>query len=189
MLGHYDMILGMNARKYHFLIVMQKLILFFLRHVVRNFYTVFDYGNFIEDSSNDRGDPYIQVLSMTNTTTALADFVKVRLNGQDTTGSPSNTLLPASQESHSPISASEKKQHIEGAIARNWPYIFLGCLAFVLALLGCSVYACCRRRRRKGARASTKHPYQTIQELPPPSVHMRPINTGAQYADPYRPHP
>ncbi|KAH9989722.1 acid protease [Russula compacta] len=169
MLGHYDMILGMNA--------------------LRNFYTVFDYGNFIEDTSNDRSDPYVQVLSLTNTTTALADFVKVRLNGQDTTGSSSNTLLPASQESHSPISASEKKQHIEGAIARNWPYIFIGCLAFVLSVMGCGVYACCRRKRHKGARAFTKNAYQTIQEPPPPPMHMRPINTGAQYADPYRRHP
>jgi hypothetical protein len=161
---------------------------------VRNFYTLFDYGNFVAGSSNDRGDPYVQLLSLTDTTTALADFVKVRLNGSDTTGSASNVLLPASQESHSPVSSAEKKQHLEGAVARNWPYIFAGCLAFVLSVVGCCVYACCCRKRRKSASAFkkspfTKNPYQTIQEPPPPPMHMRPISSGGHYADPYRPHP
>ncbi|SRR6266436_2567510 len=160
----------------------------FPQRVVRNFYTLFDYGNFVSDSSNDRGDPYIQLLSLTDPTTALADFVKVRMNGTDTTGSSSNTLLPASQQAHSPVSGTEKKQHLEGAIARNWPYIFVGCLAFVLAVMGCCLYACCCRKRRKGVRAFTRNPYQAIQEpLPPPSMHMRPINSGGRYSDPYRP--
>ena len=159
------------------------------RCVVRNFYTLFDYGNFATGSSNDRGDPYVQLLSLTDPTTALADFDKVRLNG--TTGSASNALLPASQESHSPVSAAEKKQHLEGLVARNWPYIFLGCLAFVLSVLGCCVYACCCRKRRKGARAFNRNPYQAIQEPPPPPppMHMQPIHSGGQYADPYRPRP
>src|SRR5882757_11035664 len=94
----------------------------FSHRVVRNFYTLFDYGNFVSDTSNDRGDPYVQLLSLTNPTTALADFVKARMNGTDTTGSSSNTLVPASQQAHSPVSAAEKKQHLEGAVARNWPY-------------------------------------------------------------------
>jgi hypothetical protein len=153
---------------------------------VRNFYTLFDYGNFVSDTSNDRGDPYVQLLSLTDRTTALADFVKVRMNGTDTTGSASNTLLPASQESHSPVSASEKKQHLEGLVARNWPYIFIGCLVFVLGVTGCSVYACCCRKRNKGRRPFTRSAYQTIKEPAPPSVHMQPINSGG-YPGPYRP--
>src|SRR5579863_3316372 len=125
MLGHYDMILGMNTRKRHLIFrsCNRSSSFFSLRRIVRNFYTLFDYGNFIEDSSNDRSDPYVQLLSLTDPTTARADFVKIRLNGVDTTNSSSQTLLPASQESHSPISAAERKQHIEGAVARNWPYI------------------------------------------------------------------
>ena len=161
--------------------------LFFFIIVVRNFYTLFDYGNFVSDSSNDRGDPYIQLLPLTNPTTALADFVKVRMNGTDTTGSSSNILLPASQEAHSPVSAAEKKQHLEGLIARNWPYIFVGCLAFVLGVLGCCLYACCCRKRRKAVRPFARNPYQAIQEPPPPLVNMQPINSGGRYSDPYRP--
>ena len=149
--------------------------------LVRNFYTLFDYGNFVSDTSNDRGDPYVQLLPLTDPTAALADFVKVRLNGKDTTGSSSNALLPSSKEVHSPVSAAEKKQHLEGLVARNWPYIFVGCLVFVLAVLGCCVYACCRRRRRKGGR------YQAILEPAAPPVHMRPINSEGRYNDPYHP--
>jgi hypothetical protein len=185
MFGHYDMILGMNARKRHLILRLQSLILllFPLRRIVRNFYTLFDYGNFIEDTSNDRGDPYVQLLSLTNPITARADFVQARLNGVDTTNSSSETLLPASQESHSPISAAEKKQHLEGLVARHWPYIFVGCLAFVLCVTGCCIYACCcskRRKGRKGVQAFGKNPYQAIHD-PAPPVHMRRINsnTGA----------
>jgi len=163
-LGHYDMIAGMN--------------------VLRNFYTLFDYGNFVSNTTYDRGDPYIQLLSVTDVATARADFVKARLKGTDTTGSASQALLPASQESHSPVSAAEKKQHVEGAVARNWPYILLGCVVFVLAVMGCSVYACCCRKRRKNPRLFTQNPYRTINEPAPPAVHMRPISSGAQYPAP-----
>jgi hypothetical protein len=155
---------------------------------VRNVYSLFDYGNFIEDSSNDRGDPYVQLLPLTDPTTAHADFVQVRLSGQDTTNSPSQALLPASQESHSPISAAEKKQHVIGAVARNWPYILFGCILFVLAVTGCFVYACCiRKRRRSGTNQVGKIPYQAIQDPAPPSMHLRPMNSGTSYAEPYRP--
>ena len=159
---------------------------FILRFSVRNVYSLFDYGNYVDNASNDRGDPYVQLLSVTDTAEAHADFVKVRLNGTDTTGSASATLLPSSKESHSPLSPGEKKQHLEGAVERNWPYILVGCIVFVLAVVGCCVYTCCCRKRRKGVRGRfNKNPYQTIQEPAPPPVHMRPMNTGAQYADPY----
>ncbi|KAH9980160.1 acid protease [Lactifluus volemus] len=166
--GNYDMILGMSF--------------------LRNVYSVFDYGNFVEDSSNDRGDPYVQLLPLTNPTTAHADFVQVRLNGQDTTSSSSKALLPASQESHSPISAAEKKQHVIGAVARNWPYILFGSILFVLLVTGCCIYACCHRKRRSsGANRTGKIPYQAIQEPAPPPMHLQPMNSGTSYADPYRP--
>ncbi|KAI0248605.1 acid protease [Lactifluus subvellereus] len=164
LLGEYDMILGMSF--------------------LRNVYALFDYGNYIEASSNDRGDPYIQLLPLTDPTTAHTDFVSVRLNGTDTTGSASKALLPASQESHSPVSAKEKKQHVVGAVTRNWPYILAGCILFVLSVAGCCIYACCCRKRRKSARAFGQNPYQSIQE-PPPPMHLKPMNSGAQYADPY----
>lgn len=76
---------------------------------MRNTYTLFDYGDWVKESSNDRQDPYIQLLSVTNTTQARQDFIKVRLNGVDTTNDASQQLLPADKGQHSPISEAEKK--------------------------------------------------------------------------------
>ncbi|CAA7262972.1 unnamed protein product [Cyclocybe aegerita] len=62
---NYDMVLGMAF--------------------MRNVYSLFDYGDFIEGSTALE-DPYIQLLSITNMTEAHQDFVTVRLGGIDTTG-------------------------------------------------------------------------------------------------------
>jgi P pilus assembly chaperone PapD len=75
---------------------------------VRNTYSLFDYGDWVKESSNDRQDPYIQLLSVTNKTQAHQEFVQVRLNGVDTTNSTSQQLLPADQGQKSPISEAEK---------------------------------------------------------------------------------
>ena len=77
---------------------------------MRNTYTLFDYGDWVNESSNDRSDPYIQLLSITNKTQAHNEFVQVRMNGVDTSGAASQQLLPVSQMQHSPISEAEKKQ-------------------------------------------------------------------------------
>lgn len=77
---------------------------------MRNTYTLFDYGNFMEDTANDRGDPFIQLLSVTDATEARQDFVQLRLNGVDTTNDTAHALLPTSQMQHSPISEAEKKK-------------------------------------------------------------------------------
>ena len=51
--------------------------------VVRNAYTLIDYGDFVEGTKNT-ADPYVQFLPITNDTAAAhADFVKVRLGGVD----------------------------------------------------------------------------------------------------------
>lgn len=77
---------------------------------VRNAYTLFDYGDFVEDTSEDLGDPFIQLLSVTDVNTAHQQFVQARLSGVDTTGDASQALLPVSEMQHSPESEKEKKQ-------------------------------------------------------------------------------
>lgn len=77
---------------------------------VRNAYTLFDYGDWVDESSNDREDPYIQLLPTTDKTQAHNDFVQVRLNGVDTTDSPAQALLPPGQGQKSPVSSAEKKK-------------------------------------------------------------------------------
>ncbi|KAJ3553823.1 hypothetical protein NP233_g12560 [Leucocoprinus birnbaumii] len=127
LLGHYDMILGMSF--------------------LRNAYTLLDSGDWI--SSGKQGDPYIQLLSVTNPAAAHSDFVKARLGGVDTSGSSQYALLPASQMQHSPVSEEEKKKKYQEMILSRWPYILLGCLVFTLGLTGYCIWRCCCRRNRK----------------------------------------
>ncbi|EGN98510.1 hypothetical protein SERLA73DRAFT_183562 [Serpula lacrymans var. lacrymans S7.3] len=130
LIGEYDMILGMAF--------------------LRNTYTLISFGNLIQ-GGQDSSNPYMQLLSLTNTEAAVNDFIQVRLNGQNLINSSQYALLPASQEQHSPESAAEKKQHYEEMILSRWPYIFVGCLIFVILLVGCCVWRCCRRRKAKAA--------------------------------------
>jgi len=129
LLGSYDLILGMSF--------------------LRNAYTLMDYGDFIYGTSSDQGDPYVQLLPLTNVNDAHSDFVKVRLNGQDTTGDASKSLLPADQGQHSPESAKEKKQHYEEMVLSRWPYILAGCLIFLVLCIGLCIWRCCCRRGKK----------------------------------------
>ena len=42
----------------------------------------------------------------------------------------------------------------EEMILSRWPYIFVGCLAFVLIVVGLIIWRCCvRRKQRRAARA------------------------------------
>ncbi|KAI0027747.1 acid protease [Vararia minispora EC-137] len=134
LLGEYDVILGMSF--------------------LRNAYTLIDFGNFVK-GGKDSSDPFVQLLPLTSQASAHADFVQSRLSGVDTTGSASKTLVPASQESHSPQSAAEIKAHREQKILKYWPYILVGCLAFVVISLGLCIWACCMRRKRQRAAART----------------------------------
>jgi hypothetical protein len=129
LLGSYDLILGMSF--------------------LRNAYALIDYGDFIYGTSNDQGDPYVQLLPLTNVNDAHSDFVKVRLNGQDTTGDPAKSLLPADQGQHSPESEKEKKQHYEEMVLSRWPYILAGCFLFLVLCVGLCIWRCCCRRGKK----------------------------------------
>ncbi|KAF7364913.1 Aspartic peptidase A1 [Mycena venus] len=130
--GNFDMIMGMTF--------------------IRNAYTLMNFGDWVDDSSTDRGDPYIQLLPLTDPAAAHADFVNVRLAGVDTTGSSQYALLPADQMQHSPVSAEEKKKKYEEMILSRWPYILVGCLVGVILIIALIVWRCCCRRKGKQAR-------------------------------------
>ena len=124
---------------------------------VRNSYTLIDLGNFVEGSSRDDVSGFIQMLPLTNVQTAHDDFVKVRLNGQDTTSDPKWDLLPASEGQSSPESAAEKKAHLEEKILSRWPYILVGSLLGFILITGLIIWKCCCKRRcaeRKKAKAA-----------------------------------
>ena len=147
MLGHYDMILGMNFRKTpHCSFPCDCL----CTCLVRNAYTLLDYGDWT--GSNSRGVPYIQLMSITNSQQAQQDFMKVRLNGQNTLSDPQWALLPASQEQHSPVSEAEKKRLYQELILSRWPDILIVCFVLILIIIGLCIWKCCCRRGKDGRR-------------------------------------
>jgi len=120
---------------------------------VRNTYTLLNYGNFINGGSNSN-NPYVQLLPLTNVESAVNDFINVRTNGQNLINSSQYALLPASQQQHSPESAEEKKQQYEEEVLSRWPYILVGCLLFLILLVGYCVWRCCCRRKRLAKKAA-----------------------------------
>ncbi|PCH39890.1 acid protease [Wolfiporia cocos MD-104 SS10] len=158
LLGEYDIILGMSF--------------------IRNVYALFDYGNFVEDTDHDLGEPFIQLLSTTNLTEAHETFVQVRMSGVDNTGAKSQWLLPVSQEVHSPETEAEKKEQYEEYVLSRWPEIFVGCLAFVIIVMAIIIWRCCfvRRRRRAAQQDSSLlptaagRPQSSYKQLEDPST-------------------
>lgn len=114
---------------------------------MRNVYAVLNYGDWADDDTDS--DPFLQLLSTTNVVAAHNDFVQVRMGGVDTTASSQWALLPASEEVHSPVSEEEKKKEYQEMILSRWPYIFVGCLVFVLLVAGFVIWRCCCRKGRK----------------------------------------
>lgn len=156
---------------------------------MRNTYTLLDYGNFVDQSNIDQGDPYVQLLPLTNPVTAHADFVKARCNGVDNTGSPSKALLPASQGQHSPESEAEKKEHYEERVISHWPEILAGCLIFITLCVGLIIWRCCCRRDkrcccRRGKGSSGKGAMGKIKGLEAESGFPAQGSSYAQLQDP-----
>ncbi|KAH8917056.1 hypothetical protein BT69DRAFT_1195296, partial [Atractiella rhizophila] len=61
---------------------------------LRNTYTLVDFGDFVEDTlDSNTGDPYVQLLSVTDPASAHRDFVTTRLGGKDITGDSQFALL------------------------------------------------------------------------------------------------
>ena len=126
----------------------------------------------------------MQLLSITNVSAVHTDFVRSRLNGQDTTGSPSKALLPANQCQHSPESAAEKKAHYEEMILSRWPYILVGCLIFLILSIALIIWRCCCRRNKKpkktkGGLLPDQHTTYAPLHDPSSSLNLKPLN------DPY----
>jgi len=114
---------------------------------LRNTYTLIDFGNLVKGGSSSN-NPYVQLLSLTDETAAVNDFIKVRLNGQNLVNSPQYALLPASQQQYSPETAAEKKAKYEEEVLSRWPYILAGSLVVFLLLVAYCVWRCCCRRKR-----------------------------------------
>jgi len=107
-----------------------------------------DFGDWASDS-DDSGDPYLQLLSLTDPKVAYNTFVTERLGGVDTTGEQKYALLPVDQMQKSPVSDEEKKKKYQEMILSRWPYILVGCLVGLILIIGLIIWRCCCRRNKK----------------------------------------
>ena len=130
---------------------------------MRNTYTLINFGNLVKGGSSST-NPYVQLLSLTDETAAVNDFIQVRLNGQNLISSSQYALLPASQGQHSPETEAEKKAQYEEKVLSRWPYILSGCLIIVLLLVGFCIYRCCTRRKRAAKKNATKQQTGTLPD-------------------------
>ena len=53
---------------------------------MRNVYSLFNFGDFVDGSPSNAAAPYVQLLPLTDPKRAHLDFVNARLDGVDTTG-------------------------------------------------------------------------------------------------------
>ncbi|TDL23415.1 hypothetical protein BD410DRAFT_787244 [Rickenella mellea] len=156
--GAFDMILGMAF--------------------LRNTYLLINFGDFVDGSSASVADPYIQLLSITDMSVAHKDFVRVRLNGVDTTASQ-KALVPAGSGQMSPndvlttTPSNGAVQKVKKFLSRSvWIAIaVIGGALFILALL-CGLCICLIRRRR------------TVSPTVPPMNAYKPLSDPSGYAAP-----
>ncbi|KZT51784.1 acid protease [Calocera cornea HHB12733] len=159
---------------------------------LRNVYTLLDYGDFISNgTTSDTAAPYIQLLSTTDAAIALNEFISTR---QQNNGPINYSLLPSSQEQHSPVPAGEVVEHYEADIMRYLPEIIIGCVAVVTLILGCIVWRCCctkrqrlaRAQKKRGAYSNTKATYRQIDEPGSAPMGMTPMNYSSSLKSPGR---
>ena len=156
-------------------------------------YVLLNYGDFIDGSTSNTANPYVQFLSTTDPAAAHADFVATRLQGKDTSGSQHNTGSGSSGNSGSSSKSFFQKY--------KYP-IIAGAALVVLGLVSTAIFLMTRRRRKATYRplfepapagdmqmqyVAGYNPAPAPQYAPPPmGSQYGPPTTGPQYADPWR---
>ena len=154
--GTFDMILGMSFCESSVTPFISMLCAHPL--IVRNTYTLLDGGSSIDDSV-DQVDPYVQLASIIDPTTAKQDFINIRLGGNTSALSdPKYALLPANESQHSPLLPGEKTKELEEKVLSHLPYILLGCVIILTLISGCCIWrCCCRGKNRRCCRRKPKN--------------------------------
>jgi len=156
---------------------------------LRNTYTLINFGDFVNGNPSKQGDPFFQMLSVTDPATAHQDFVTARLNGVDTTGDASHALLPANESQHSPDTDLHptNTNNVQDFISKYWPYIAAGGGGLVLLIVGSILIQCCCSRRRRPAVAGVYQtgPYRQLDDPRSAPITDYPMVPQAPYTDPY----
>jgi len=105
-------------------------------------YVLLNYGDFIDGSTSNTADPYVQFVSTTDPAAAHADFVATRLEGNDTSGSQHNSSPSGSGDSGD---SSKSK----GFFAKYKIPLIAGAVVVALAVFSTIVSLITRTRRRR----------------------------------------
>lgn len=107
-----------------------------------NVYLLINYGDFVDGSTSSTAAPYVQLLPMTDPAEAHADFVAVRLDGADTTGSQNNT-----GSGSGPGSGNNDTNKAKNFFQKYKTAIIGGAAAAAVLLLVGTVFFQCRSRK------------------------------------------
>jgi hypothetical protein len=135
-------------------------------------YLLLDYGDFIDGSTSNKDDPYIQAVSTTDVAEGHKDFVEARLSGKDTT-------TPHSSSSNGNNDDNKKSK---GFFQKYRIPIFVGAAVAGFAAVSGAVWFVTRRRKR----AAVYRPL--FEPAPAGDMQMQYVtgyNAGGQYADPW----
>jgi hypothetical protein len=135
-------------------------------------YALLNYGDFIDGSTSNTANPYVQFISTTDPATAHAEFVAARLDGKDSTGS--QHVSGSSNGSGTGSSSSQSFfQKYKNPLIAAASVVAVGLLSLV-------VWSVTRRR---------KPSYRSLFEpAPGGDVRMQYVagyNSGAPYSDPW----
>ncbi|KIJ43065.1 hypothetical protein M422DRAFT_779838 [Sphaerobolus stellatus SS14] len=124
---------------------------------LRNAYMLVNFGDFVDGNLEHQGDPYMQLLSVTDPAEAHQDFVNGRLEGVDTTASQTRFNTTVIDNIVPPPEDNKGKKFF----SKNWPY-FVGAalVGFTLIFSGC-IWSMMRKRRRGAG------PYRPLNDPAP----------------------
>lgn len=134
-----------------------------------------NFGDFVDGNPDHQGDPYMQLLSVTDPAKAHNAFVESRLNGHDTTGTqPHPTSTPSDNgASPSTTNTSSTSNKAKSFLKKNLPYIAAVAGGLALLILGGCIWSCARKRR-SASYGVISGPYRPLNDpAPAPAMELQ----------------
>ncbi|KAL1939796.1 hypothetical protein VTO73DRAFT_9496 [Trametes versicolor] len=139
---------------------------------LRNAYMLINFGDYVDGAAASKvGDPYIQLLPLTDPAEAHRDFVQVRMGGIDR--SADLKLRPALTDTSDDDDDSTTTDSGDN-IKKYLPYIIAGSVAGGLILLGLVLYACFGGSKKRYRPLHDPAPAGLPGQGPPPFQQYQP---------------
>lgn len=130
-----------------------------------------NFGDYVDGAASKVGDPYIQLLPLTDPAEAHRDFVQVRMGGIDR--SADLKLRPALTDTSDDDDDSTTSSSDDN-IKKYLPYIIAGSVAGGLILLALVLYACLGGSKKKYRPLHDPAPAGLPGQGPPPFQQYQP---------------